>query len=519
MSISGGSVRSARASRRGRGDSTLYARAVPEKVEITEDYSVTQEISGNPMRKMGPCAGRIEMAVPFDGHKFFTHQAADDVRRGIDRRPANGQGPAVMGHLLLADHTRTDLRSAMRQYNNAGVIPIQVPVPAGGDIDQLTADRQTCIITYAYQPRDPEVLPIELDVELYDPDTMNLQVVDVLARWGELDLATTLDRLRQDANFTNELEMSITVRLAIPVKQDQTVEPPTVKLVSVDWPAITSLSTTKLEFGDPSDSGEPTKTHPVRYNPVLGRLEWEGIPMDSGSVPEGSRGKRVFESVEMRLMIGHPGELFTAEKLTMHAVVEIPDYLLSGLEAWLFDATGDWQRQPGSGALGGTRRSWEPTLTTRVSIETEFYVADMFAKRYFTPYQQYVFDDVIPDEMRITDILTVLRNSRFETEQKQDPGNQANPNAPKWLISARRRHGPDTLDLLIAVEGEKYVVDREEIMGDNRIKQSRSKESGRMRLSVLGTLPRDHADLSREMNLLQQALRDRFRFQQQSSRR
>ena len=69
------------------------------------------------------------------------------------------------------------------------------------------------------------------------------------------------------------------------------------------------------------------------------------------------------------------------------------------------------------------------------------------------------------------------------------------------------------------MEGEKYAVDREEIMGDNRIKQTRSKESGRMRLSVLGALPREHAELSREMNLLQQALRDRFRFQQQSSRR
>jgi hypothetical protein len=422
----------------------------------------------------------------------------------------------VIGHLLLADHTRTDLRSAMRQYNNAGVIPIQVPVPASGaDMDQLTGDRQTFVVTYDYQPRDPEVLPVGLEVELYDPDTLDLQANEVLDEWGDLDLAATIDRLRRDASFTSDLVMSITVRLTIPVKQNQKVESPSVKLVSIDWPAITSLRTTELEYGDPSDA----KAHPVRYNPVLGRLEWENIRMDSGSAPEGSRDKRVFESENMRLKIGHPGELFTAEKLTMHAEVEIPNYLLSGLQAWLFDATGDWQRQPESGAFGSTRRPWEPVLTTRLSIETEFYVADMFAKRYFGPYQQYVFDDVIPDEMRITDIITVLRNSRFNTKHKQDPGNQANPNAPKWLILASRQHGPDELILLIAVEGEKYAVDREEIMGDNRIKQTRSKESGRMRLSVLGWLPREHAELSREMNLLQQALRDRFRFQQQSSRR
>jgi hypothetical protein len=151
---------------------------------------------------------------------------------------------------------------------------------------------------------------------------------------------------------------------------------------------------------------------------------------------------------------------------------------------------------------------------TRVSLDTTFYVADTFAKRDFRPYQQFVFDDVIPNDMRITDILTVLRNSKFEASRSDDPGNQVNPDAPQWLLTARRSQGPDTLFLLIAVEGEKYVLDRQQIMGDNRIKLTGSKETGRMRLSVLGTLPREHANLAREMTLLQQALRDRFRFQQ-----
>jgi hypothetical protein len=68
------------------------------------------------------------------------------------------------------------------------------------------------------------------------------------------------------------------------------------------------------------------------------------------------------------------------------------------------------------------------------------------------------------------------------------------------------------------VEGEKYVLDREQIMGDSRIKVAGSKESGRIRLSVLGSLPREHANLAREMNLLQKQLRDRFRFQQTTFR-
>jgi hypothetical protein len=154
-----------------------------------------------------------------------------------------------------------------------------------------------------------------------------------------------------------------------------------------------------------------------------------------------------------------------------------------------------------------------PKLITSVNVDTDFYVADIFAKRDFLPYQQFIFDDVIPNEMRITDISTVLRNAKFQVEHKEHPGNRENPSSPKWLLSAHRLQGPDRLELLIAVEGEKYVLDREQIMGNNRIKISGSKESGRMRISVLGALAHDHFDLTREMNHLQQALRDRFRFQ------
>ena len=63
--------------------------------------------------------------------------------------------------------------------------------------------------------------------------------------------------------------------------------------------------------------------------------------------------------------------------LKLHAEVEIPDYLLSGLEARLFGATGDWQRRPRPDARGDLahpeeRYPWEPKLTTRVCIDTEY---------------------------------------------------------------------------------------------------------------------------------------------------
>ena len=58
-------------SRRGNADERLYARATPEKVAITETYSVTQEISRNPSIDGGTPTGRIEMVIPYDGGNYF----------------------------------------------------------------------------------------------------------------------------------------------------------------------------------------------------------------------------------------------------------------------------------------------------------------------------------------------------------------------------------------------------------------------------------------------------------------
>jgi hypothetical protein len=121
--------------------------------------------------------------------------------------------------------------------------------------------------------------------------------------------------------------------------------------------------------------------------------------------------------------------------------------------------------------------------------------------------------------MRITDIVTVLRNSRFEVNEPwSGPENESGTQTPKWLLTARRSQGPDDLDLLVAVEGKRHVMDREQIMAESMVKISGNKESGQLKISVLGMLPRDHKELTREMNALQQALRDRFRFQQTSRR-
>jgi hypothetical protein len=90
----------------------VYVRAFLERAEITEEYSVAQEISQNPATRQGDTpAGRIELAMPYDGHKFFTRAAADDVTHQMAPH-SQPDSSAVIGHLLLKDYSRTDLRTS-----------------------------------------------------------------------------------------------------------------------------------------------------------------------------------------------------------------------------------------------------------------------------------------------------------------------------------------------------------------------------------------------------------------------
>lgn len=513
--------RSALRARQGRGDETLYARATPEKVEVTENYSVTQVISKNPQRAKGRPTGRIEITIPYDGSVYFTRQAAEDVERAISGDPDSTERAVVTGHLLLAEHDKAELPAEVRLRGEVGVIPIAVPVsPADVSGGMLTDDRHACVITHDYEPQNPPIIPAGVEIALYDPDTALdlVSLIDDQVRKDKGYYAKVFRELRQKAAFQSELLMTMVVRLSLPASTVQRGGQylPVVKRVSIAWPTITSLRTIELDILGVEDKEKPA----VRYNPVERQLEWGGVKMiPSVTSRDGGRARTDdYESRLMLLWIGHPGELYRAPNLKVRAEIEIPGYLISGLEPRLFGATGREQVwKPGHPTKSITQaRQPITTRTTQVNIDGTLVLDDAFAKRKFMPYHHIVFDDIIPDDMRISDIRAVLRNLRFEIETEQVL--DENPDAPQWFLSAARSQGPDRMELWISVEGTRQLLDREQIMGNTVVRISGKKTSGQIKLYVLGILPRDHQELTREMNALQQALRDRYRFHQTSRR-
>lgn len=513
MPVAGNRFGAMLGARRGNADDTFYARATPEKVEITETYSVTQEISSNPDKRSGPPTGRIEMVVPYDGGDYFTRQAVKDVERAVAARGQREPRTAIIGHLLVADHRQTDLyqNQSMRQFGEVGVIPLEVPVTSkDGTTGRLTTDRRASVMSYDYAPKQPELVPVDLEVQLFDPDIIDLEV-DRLLDEADVDPAELIKRLTRVARFKSELLLMVQVHLTLPVKPGQLLKP-AVKKISIGWPTVTSIATTQLMVLAPSNPELRKGTHrpnvkprPIRYNPVERRLEWENVHfLPSKRSDEQDVVNCTFHSAQMHLIIGHPGELFAEDQLTVHAEVEVPGYLLSGVEARLYGATGNRVPAHPDRPL--------PELTTHVNATAVLQLDDAFAEREFAPYHQVVFDDVVPSDKRIDDIVMELKMAQFDVDAPEVLEDPAESVTPKWVLRASRQ---DSMSLTIAVEGKRYSVkvreaEQNRVEHDKLVEYDKLKDSGWIKLSMRGVMPGDHRELTRQMNELQAALRQRY---------
>src|SRR5262245_44804044 len=149
----------------------IYARAHPEKVKFTERYYYDQEISYNSSIKVSQEPdGQIEIVVPYDGCQYFTRQACHDVEHQLDGHPPQDRVDALIGHLVLADYSRTDLGHLLDLDDRWGSVPLCVSVVGRSlhSAEQLRDDRHSCKITYQYVPFRPEVTALDISIETRD---------------------------------------------------------------------------------------------------------------------------------------------------------------------------------------------------------------------------------------------------------------------------------------------------------------------------------------------------------------
>lgn len=458
----------------------VYARVRPATVRLTERYNYVQEISQNPQRRMTDSPkGAVKLQIPYDGHNFFTRQAGKDVAISAPRQALSGSLSALIGHLLIANYNYTNLGMVLGLGQNYGSIPIRVPVGVAdgiGDLNELRADRKTCVISHDYAPdaNRMRVTPITVEADLFDPDSI----------WSQTE-STSPDinggDLMQQVSFRSHLILNLAVSITLPKgATDNDQIQARITNVSVGWPTVTSLRNVHLINGE----------RPVQYNPLTRRIEWANITMERVE-SDADDLLRFCTKPGMFLMIEQPGDLYQQQELDGTVKVRVDNYLLSGTEARLADGTGHLP-------VGG-----QPKCITYLSVDVRVRLDDAFSKRYMTPYQHLHFDEVIPEDARIADIVSALKDRGFTVHD-----NHAQP-AEKAFLVAKRSEGPDEMVLELLVRGRRMQTERQSRRPGGQTFKT-TLESGELDVFVRGKLRRDSRALTREMNALQQALRENF---------
>lgn len=485
---------------------TIYARGCPERVTLKEIYTYTRTISRNPSTKSGTPTGQIEIVVPYDGQQFFTREACADVEQQLGSTNPADDVDAQVGHLLLANYERTNIKdepelAAIMQHDS---LPICVPVVCGAfdQSEHLYDDQQAAQVTYSYTPKHPDIVPLNIELEITDEESFSA-LFEQLSSNQPVAWEQVFTQVAQQSSFSPALGLHLRAILTLPAKTPDTVVA-RVARVALEWPTLTSFRTYNLRIAD-----EPTL--PVlRYNPAKACIEWENVqmhprgdaptpaPATNGAAPDTAPARPLrFQSRPMHLRVSHPGELYGHEKLKYTVEVEIKGMLLSGTEMRVFD---------GTGARVDEKRCTHE-LVTRIVMEIELVLADAFANREFFPYQHHVFPEIIPDDMRMADIHTILSDQGFRNFRKYDvPGE---PETLRHIIQANRGEGQHIMRLLVLVEGKHYLAERQTELAGGQIYTS-FVDSGELTINLLGALPGDSRPLVRCMNDIQAALYDRF---------
>lgn len=470
-----------------RSGQPIPARAALKSARIQERYFYHQQISLNDSFEPSEHpSGEIKLVLPYDGDKYFTRQAHEDVDRA--RRHRADRDDALVGFLTLTGYEKTDLNSLLKLDDRHGSYPMEMRLPdtpGPGAEDPVLADDSSCVITIDYEPRDESqrAFPVQLDIEVLDPDTADIP-------WLPLNIGDHLNtNIMRQVEFLPGLSLRVGVRLTLPRKLAVDARAK-VKEVFIGWPTHTSLSSLKLQT-----AGE---SHPFWYNPERaggGGLEWRDVPMDTVELEGGD--VRFFRSKSMTLSIFKPGDLYHQATLSGQIDVTV-NRLLSGMDARLFDATG--------------RRCPQPVCELESIISTTFTLTldDAFTRRVRSPQQEMHFDEVILTSARVDDISTALRNRGFTVGQPA-PGiaTQSNSNAPSCWLIAERVQGSEKLSMLIYVCGKRYRTRRQRQI-DGGIEYQTTIESGDLQLYIYGFLRGDSETVVQEMNALRRALRERF---------
>lgn len=498
-----------------KAEKTIYARAIPESIEIKETYFYEKEISLNspPSKtKQEPC-GEIKVVVPYDGHNYLKRQAIEDVKKQIRSNYSDHTNEALIGYLAINQHDGTDLDDLLDNSEKYDSVPLKIPVrnETIKNLRALKEDKHTCIIQHEYQPKNPDLEVVGLDIKVFDDD-IDLRDISLkkenLNDISVVDIKNLSQRIEEkvsgfggDKNWIKKwIKNKLIIQINITLTFFQEYAPkqvPKINQISIQWPTITYLKGLQCVVGDDDDSLN------LRYNPVNSSLEWRNRTNFLMQRVSSSFEKNLitYHNQPIYFLISQPGELYQQDILKGKIEIEIPEILLSGLKArfYQFDShksgilTNNFIRQK-----------------TFIVNDFELILDDVFHKRPRTISPELKFDKILLNDECIRIIESELEAQGFEySSSPKIPIQSNNDNQKlKCLISAWRSEGIENMYLWIAANGEIKPVKNESKEGETTF--TTVNERGELALYLLGRFTGKNHILLQRINTLQREIRKKF---------
>ena len=198
-----------------RSGQPISARARLKSARIRERYFYYRHISRNDSSGLREDpSGEIKLILPYDGDKYFTRQAYEDVVRA--RNHGADRNDALVGFLAFSGYDKTDLGEVLELDENHGSYPIEMRLPESpkpGEEDLALADNTSGQIVINYRPRHQprQADPVRLEIEISDPDNAEIP-------WPPPGVFDGLDsNIMRQVAFKPALSLLMTVQLNLPL--------------------------------------------------------------------------------------------------------------------------------------------------------------------------------------------------------------------------------------------------------------------------------------------------------------
>lgn len=521
----------------------IFARVKPKVIRLTERYGYQDYISKNSnLNSQGKPRGRLEIIIPYDGQKYFNRRAIKDIEHQIpDIWRQKQEVEARIGYIGLTNHDQTNLDTQLDLNSCHNVLPLNIPVQGqelqGGN--SLRNNRHTYQITYDYIPDWPVIMPLRVNVEIYDEDafeqTFDEEMIRDLYRklesLSEEMVNKVAKQVAQQVGFRRYLIFEFLLELSLPTltilsdndnkqkeeekQKDEDDEEheehegdeesqdkeknstndnknalPILTHMEIEWPVATSHHVVSLE--EIREKGKPVEK-PVTYDPERGVIQWADIRFKKKEEKEKGTNLDIYQT-RMRLFIDQPGELYQQEVLAGKVEVKIPN-LLSGLQVDYF-------------AANGPKRKPDIEGRTIIASDLTLNLEECFARKRFSPYQMLQFEGVIVNEMRIANIKILLENQGFNSDYQQLPTDRSD--LQHYVVVGTQRKELEQLRILMFVEGTRSQTTRKkEILGGQTFTTKLT--TGHTIIYMRGELRGNKSDLIGMMNEIQKKLKEQFR--------